>query len=48
MYFAVDTLLYLVKNGRLSKLSGTLGSILKIKPVLTLSKEGKVETLEKN
>ncbi|ABX80840.1 DegV family protein [Acholeplasma laidlawii] len=47
MYFAVDTLLYLVKNGRLSKLSGTLGSILKIKPVLTLSKEGKVETLEK-
>lgn len=47
MYFAVDTLLYLVKNGRLSKLSGTLGSILKIKPVLTLSSEGKVETLEK-
>lgn len=47
MYFAVDTLLYLVKNGRLSKLSGTLGSILKVKPVLTLSKDGKVETLEK-
>ena len=47
MFFAVDTLLYLVKNGRLSKLSGTLGSILKIKPVLTLSKDGAVETLEK-
>ncbi|WP_025725094.1 DegV family protein [Acholeplasma granularum] len=47
MYFAVDTLLYLVKNGRLSKLSGTLGSFLKIKPVLTLTQEGKVETLEK-
>lgn len=47
MYFAVDTLLYLVKNGRLSKLSGTLGTFLKIKPVLTLDSEGKVQTLEK-
>ncbi|MFA7417700.1 MAG: DegV family protein [Acholeplasma sp.] len=47
MYFAVDTLLYLVKNGRLSKLSGTLGSFLKIKPVLTLSSSGTVETIEK-
>lgn len=47
MYFTVDTLLYLVKNGRLSKLQGTLGTMLALKPVLTFSKEGKVETLEK-
>jgi len=47
MFFTVDTLLYLVKNGRLSKLQGTLGSMLQLKPVLTFSKEGKVETLEK-
>lgn len=46
-YFAVDTLKYLVKNGRLTKLQGTLGTLLKIKPVLTFDKDGKVETLEK-
>lgn len=47
VYFAVDTLLYLVKNGRLSKLSGTLGTMLKLKPVLMLNQEGAVETVEK-
>lgn len=47
MYFAVDTLLYLVKNGRLSKLQGTLGTLLSIKPVLTLNPDGRVETVEK-
>lgn len=47
MYFAVDTLLYLVKNGRLSKLQGTLGTMLQLKPMLTIDAEGKVETLEK-
>lgn len=47
MFVAVDTLLYLVKNGRLSRLQGTLGTLLSIKPVLTLNPDGKVETLEK-
>lgn len=47
MYFAVDTLLYLVKNGRLSKLQGTLGTMLQLKPMLTIDKEGVVETVEK-
>lgn len=47
MYFVVDILLYLVKNGRLFKLSGILGFILKIKLVFILFKEGKVEILEK-
>lgn len=46
-YFAVDTLKYLVLNGRLSKLGGTLGSLLKIKPLLTFNETGKVETVEK-
>jgi DegV family protein with EDD domain len=46
-YFAVDTLLYLVKNGRLSKLSGTLGTMLQLKPLLVIGDNGKVETLEK-
>ena len=47
IYFAVNTLTYLVKNGRLSNASGFIGGALKIKPVLTVSKEGKVETYEK-
>jgi DegV family protein with EDD domain len=47
IFFAVDTLLYLVKNGRLSKLSGTLGTMLQLKPLLQLSDDGKVESIEK-
>jgi len=47
IYFAVDTLAYLVKNGRLSNAQGFLGSMLKIKPLLHISKEGKVENVEK-
>jgi DegV family protein with EDD domain len=47
VYFAVDTLLYLVKNGRLGKLQGTLGTMLQMKPLLTINEIGKVETLEK-
>lgn len=45
--FAVDTLAYLVKNGRLSNAQGFLGSMLKIKPLLHVSPEGKVENIEK-
>ena len=47
VFFAVDTLLYLVKNGRLSKLSGTVGTMIKLKPLLVLGDDGKVATLEK-
>ncbi len=46
-WFSVDTLRYLVKNGRLSGASGFVGSLLKIKPMLGLTKEGKIESLEK-
>ena len=35
-YFIVDDLKYLVKNGRLNAISGTIGSLLKIKPILKL------------
>lgn len=47
IYVCVDTLKYLVKNGRLSNASGLIGSILKIKPLLEVSWKGKVETLDK-
>lgn len=46
IYFAVHTLTYLVKNGRLSNASGFIGGALKIKPVLTID-NGKVETFDK-
>ncbi len=41
-YFVVNDLKYLVKNGRLSGAAGFLGGLLKIKPVLELTKEGKI------
>ncbi|MEC9485560.1 MAG: DegV family protein [Candidatus Izemoplasma sp.] len=45
--FSVKTLRYLVKNGRLSGASGFVGSMLKIKPMLEVTKDGRVEALEK-
>ena len=47
IFVSVDTLRYLVKNGRLSGASGFMGSLLKIKPMLALTKEGKIEAAEK-
>lgn len=47
LLISVDTLRYLVKNGRLSGASGFVGSLLKIKPMLELTKDGKVEAAEK-
>lgn len=44
---SVDTLKYLVKNGRLSGAAGFMGSMLKIKPMLSLSREGTIEPVEK-
>ena len=47
VYFLVDDLNYLVKNGRLSNAAGFLGSLFKIKPILSITKEGKIESIEK-
>ncbi len=46
-YFVVEDLNYLVKNGRLTGMAGFMGSLLKIKPVLELNKEGQIVTKEK-
>ena len=46
-YFVVDDLNFLVKNGRLSGVAGFLGGLLKIKPVLEMTKEGKIQPYEK-
>ena len=45
--FTVDTLEYLIKNGRLSKFTGMIANMLSIRPILHLNKEGKVETITK-
>ena len=47
IWFAVDTLKYLIANGRLSGASGFVGGLLKLKPLLQVTKDGKVESIEK-
>lgn len=44
--FAVDTLEYLARGGRISQLSKRLGNFLQLKPVLNLE-DGRIEVLEK-
>ena len=45
-YFIVDTLEYLAKNGRIGKATSFLGSMLNIKPVLTIE-DGLITPFEK-
>ena len=46
VFFGVDTLEYLQKNGRIGKASAMLGGLLSVKPLLTL-KEGAIVPKEK-
>lgn len=46
-YFTVDQLKYLVRGGRVSKFSGTIGKILNIKPVLRVDTNGKLVSYKK-
>lgn len=47
IYVLVDTLKYLVKNGRLSSTAGMIGTLLKIKPLLKITEEGYLKPFEK-
>ncbi|NMA05514.1 MAG: DegV family protein [Acholeplasmataceae bacterium] len=47
IFVLVDTLKFLVKNGRLSVTSGALGTLLKIKPLLNFDSEGRLVAYEK-
>lgn len=47
VYVLVDTLKYLVKNGRLSVASGMIGSLLKIKPLLRIDEKGNLIPYQK-
>lgn len=46
-YFVVNDLSYLVKNGRLSGAAGFVGNLLKIKPVLEITLDGRIVSKEK-
>jgi DegV family protein with EDD domain len=46
LYFLVDTLEYLAKNGRIGGAAALLGSVLRIKPILTL-RDGRVDQFER-
>ncbi len=47
VYFLVDTLHYLQKGGRIGKASAVLGTLLNIKPILSLDEMGEVYAKEK-
>lgn len=47
IYVLVDTLKYLVKNGRLSAAAGLIGTLLKIKPLLKIMEDGSLKPYEK-
>ena len=47
LYFLVDSLEYLQKGGRIGKAAALFGSILNIKPILSLDQEGTVQSVDK-
>lgn len=47
LYFLVDTLEYLQKGGRIGKAAALVGSLLNIKPILSISDEGEVYSVDK-
>ena len=47
LYFVLDTLEYLAKGGRIGKVSALLGSILRLRPVISCNADGIYETVAK-
>lgn len=45
--FTLDTLEYLVKGGRVSKTTGFIGGLLDVKPILHMTKDGRIEPFAK-
>lgn len=46
-FFVVDTLKYLVHGGRIGRVSGAVGKLLNLKPIITISDDGKYDTIAK-
>lgn len=47
VYFSPDDLFHLMRGGRVSKTAAIAGSLLKIKPMLYINKNGKLSTIDK-
>jgi DAK2 domain fusion protein YloV len=47
LFAVIGTMDYLVRGGRISKFRGRLANLLKLKPILTLDAEGKVQIVAK-
>jgi DegV family protein with EDD domain len=47
LFFLVDTLEYLQKGGRIGKAAAMIGSLLNIKPILTIDQDGAIMPLDK-
>lgn len=47
LFFTLDTLEFLMKGGRIGKVSGTIGELLKIKPIITMDENGAFTNFEK-
>lgn len=47
VYFVIDTLEYLIAGGRIGKVMGGLGTLLKIKPIIACNEDGVYETIKK-
>ncbi|MGL5379701.1 DegV family protein [Clostridium sp.] len=47
MYFTVDTLEYLIKGGRIGKVTGGIGEMLNLKPIITMDEDGKYKNYTK-
>lgn len=46
-YFTVDSLDYLIKGGRIGRISGSIGQMLNIKPIITMDDNGKYISCDK-
>ena len=46
-FFSVDTLEYLQKGGRIGKVTAAAGTLLQIKPILTFTEEGQLQSVAK-
>jgi len=47
LFVSVETMEYLVRGGRVSRFRGAIARLLNLKPILTLTPEGKVEAVAK-
>ncbi len=47
LYGALETLEYVIKSGRVSRLPGTVGTLLSIKPILTIRPNGEAAIIER-